>query len=99
MRILAFVTPVNETETQIFFWRIRNISGLAAEAWRFLYRTTFEVRHWRVLEQDRSILMDMPSDAREREALYQQDIGVTRLRQIFKSRARAQIDAEQRQTA
>lgn len=94
MRILAFVTPVDEDNCRIFFWRTRKVTGLAREAWRFLYRTRFEARHWFVLEQDREMLEAMPRDARRREMLYQHDIGVSRLRKILVGRAKSQIERE-----
>ncbi len=96
MRILTFLTPVDENNCRIFFWRTRKVSGVAREAWRFLYRAKFEPRHWYVLEQDREMLSDMPADARKREMLYQHDIGVSRLRKILLGRAKAQIEHEDR---
>jgi phenylpropionate dioxygenase-like ring-hydroxylating dioxygenase large terminal subunit len=96
MRILAFVTPIDEENCRIFFWRTRKVSGLAREVWRFMYRTRFEARHWFVLEQDREMLAAMPADARRREMLYQHDIGVSRLRKILVGRAKAQIEHEDR---
>jgi hypothetical protein len=47
-----------------------------------------------VLEQDRKMLAAMRPDARNRERLYQHDIGITRLRQTLSRLARAQISAE-----
>ena len=94
MRILTFLTPVDENTCRIFFYRTRKITGLTREIWRFLYRARFEPRHWRVLEQDREMLSAMPADARRREMLYQHDIGVSRLRKTLVSRAKAQIEAE-----
>jgi phenylpropionate dioxygenase-like ring-hydroxylating dioxygenase large terminal subunit len=95
MRVVTFITPVDERHCRIFFWRCRKVSGLELQTWRFLFRTTFEPRHWAVLEQDRAILAAMPANARDRERLYQHDIGITRLRQILSKRARAQLEAEQ----
>lgn len=94
MRVVNFVTPVDERNCRIFFWRCRKIQGLEKEIWRFLFRTTFEPLHWYVLEQDRTMLAAMRPDARERERLYQHDIGVTRLRQTLARMARAQVAAE-----
>lgn len=94
MRVVNFITPVDEQNARIFFWRCRRVSGLEREAWRFMFRARFEALHWDVLEQDREILAALPPDARERERLYQHDIGITRLRQILSRMARAQIAAE-----
>jgi phenylpropionate dioxygenase-like ring-hydroxylating dioxygenase large terminal subunit len=93
-RIIGYVTPVDAEVCLVFFWRLRRVSGLAREAWRFLYRAALEDHHWRVLEQDREILEGMEPDARDHELLYQHDIGVGRLRRILAQRARQQIEAE-----
>jgi phenylpropionate dioxygenase-like ring-hydroxylating dioxygenase large terminal subunit len=94
MRVVNFITPVDDVNSRIFFWRCREITGLEREVWRFLFRTTFEPRHWDVLEQDREMLAAMPDNARHRERLYQHDIGITRLRQLMSKKAKAQIQAE-----
>jgi phenylpropionate dioxygenase-like ring-hydroxylating dioxygenase large terminal subunit len=94
MRILGTVTPVDAHNCIVFFWRMRKVSGLEREAWRFLYRTSLEERHWNVLEQDREMLSNMPDDARQREMLYQHDIGVSRIRQILTRAAKQQLAAE-----
>lgn len=92
-RIIGFATPIDESTSQIFFYRLRKVTGWQRDLWRFLHRNRLAVRHWDVLEQDRSVLESLPSDAREHEVLYQHDIGVTRLRRYFKAQARAHIDA------
>jgi phenylpropionate dioxygenase-like ring-hydroxylating dioxygenase large terminal subunit len=94
MTVICFVTPIDERSCRIFFWRTRKVQGLAAETWRFLFRSTFEARHWTVLEQDREMLAAMHDDARSRELLYQHDIGVVRLRRYFAQEARRQVEAE-----
>jgi phenylpropionate dioxygenase-like ring-hydroxylating dioxygenase large terminal subunit len=94
MRILGTVLPVDETHCIVFFWRMREVTGLARESWRFMYRAKLEPRHWNVLEQDREMLSSMPDDARSREMLYQHDIGVSRIRQILSRAAKSQIAVE-----
>ena len=93
-RIIGFTTPVDEGNCLVFFWRLRRASGLAREAWRFMYRATLEARHWHVLEQDREMLTNMPADARKREMLYQHDVGVARIRQALMRKAKTQLDAQ-----
>ncbi len=93
-RIIGFVLPVDARTCKVFFWRMRKISGLARESWRFLYRAVLEANHWHVLEQDRVMLEGMPDDARRREMLYQHDLGVSRIRQILTRAAKQQIEAE-----
>ena len=92
-RVIGFVTPIGRTTSQIFFWRLRRVSGWERDLWRFLYRERLEARHYAVLEQDRIVLEGMADDAREHEILYQHDIGITRLRRRFRALAREQIDA------
>ena len=94
MRIITMLTPIDERRCQIFFWRCRKVAGLEREVWRFMYRATFEPRHWHVLEQDREMLSAMPDDARRREMLYQHDVGVGALRRVLGRRAREQVEAE-----
>jgi phenylpropionate dioxygenase-like ring-hydroxylating dioxygenase large terminal subunit len=94
MRIVGFVTPVDEHHTRIFFWRTRKVAGLEREVWKFMYRALFEERHWSVLEQDREMLSAMPDDARKREMLYQHDVGVSRMRRSLMRKAQAQIEGE-----
>lgn len=94
MRVVTFVTPIDDKTSQIFFWRTRKVSGLAREAWRFMFRATFEERHWYVLEQDRVMLEGLAPDARDHELLYQHDAGITRMRQIMRRMAKAQLEAE-----
>ena len=93
-RIIGFTTPVDERTCKVFFWRMRQVTGLARESFRFLYRARLEENHWRVLEQDRVMLEGMPDDARRREMLYQHDLGVSRIRQILTRAAKSQIEAE-----
>jgi len=93
-RIIGFVQPMDAHTTKVFFWRMRQVEGLARESWRFLYRAKMEKTHWDVLEQDRVMLEGMPDDARKREMLYQHDLGVSRIRQILTRAAKAQVEAE-----
>src|SRR5690606_23960773 len=94
-RIIACTTPIDEQNCQIFFWRCRKVSGLEREVWRFMFRATFEPRHWYVLEQDREMIAAMSDDARRREMLYQHDVGVGAVRRLLAQKARAQVEAEE----
>jgi len=91
-RILGTVTPIDERSSQIFFWRLRKVSGWQRDLWRFMYRDRLEQRHWDVLEQDRLMCETMPYDARHHEMLYQHDVGITRFRKILRARAKAQLE-------
>jgi phenylpropionate dioxygenase-like ring-hydroxylating dioxygenase large terminal subunit len=94
MLVVPSVTPLDELHSRIFFWRTRKVSGVEREVWRFLFRTTFEARHWVVLEQDREMLSAMSDSARARELLYQHDGGVVRIRDTLAQQARRQLEAE-----
>ncbi len=89
--IVGFATPIDEHNTRVFFWRCREVTGWQRNTWRFLYRTHLEKLHWDVLEQDRIILENLAPNAREHEFLYQHDIGLSRLRRIFKKAAEKQF--------
>ena len=95
MRIVGFVTPIDEGRCKVFFWRLRKVQGAEREAWRFLYRAKLEPRHWHVLEQDRLMLEGMTPDAGKRDMLYQHDLGVSRIRQILLKAADEQLRAEE----
>lgn len=90
-RIIGFVTPIDRHNTQVFFWRMREVDGWQRDAWRFMYRNRLEYRHWVVLEQDRVAVEGIEDDVTE--MLYQHDIGVTHLRRLMQQTARKQLDA------
>ena len=99
MFVIACVTPVDESNCQIYFWRARQVSATAREAWRFLFRAHLEVRHWHVLEQDRRMMASIHPDARSRELLYQNDLGVVSLRRILARKAREFVECEEAQAS
>jgi phenylpropionate dioxygenase-like ring-hydroxylating dioxygenase large terminal subunit len=90
--IVGIGTPIDENRTAVFFWRYRQVSGWERDTWRFLYRTKLEARHWAVLEQDRVLLEAMAADADQAENLYQHDLGVVRLRRLYRSLAEEQVE-------
>lgn len=93
--IVAMCTPVNESLSAIFFWRVRKLpKGWERDTWNFLYKNRLEARHWAVLEQDRILVENMEADANQRESLYQHDMGLVRLRRHLRSLAQDQVDAE-----
>ena len=91
--IVSVITPIDETRSACFFWRIRKVSGWQRDVWRFLYRTKLESRHWHVLEQDREMLDGFAPGMERFENLYQHDAGLIRLRRHLAQEARAQISA------
>lgn len=91
--IIGMVCPVDAERSSVFFWRYRRVQGWERDSWRFLYKQLIEERHWDVLEQDRLMLEDMPADADQRENLYQHDLGVVRLRRLYRAEAEKQAAA------
>jgi phenylpropionate dioxygenase-like ring-hydroxylating dioxygenase large terminal subunit len=91
--IVGMGTPIDEKTTAVFFWRYRKVSDWERDTWRFLYRTKLEARHWHVLEQDRMMLEEMAVDADQAENLYQHDLGVVRLRRLYRGLAEEQAAA------
>jgi phenylpropionate dioxygenase-like ring-hydroxylating dioxygenase large terminal subunit len=91
--IVGMGTPIDEETTAVFFWRYRRVEGWQRDVWRFLYKTKLEDRHWAVLEQDRLMLEAMAADADQGENLYQHDLGVVRLRRLYRNLAEEQAEA------
>jgi hypothetical protein len=88
--IVGIGTPIDAENTAVFFWRYRRVEGWQRDVWRFLYRIRLEDRHWTVIEQDREMLEAMAADADQAENLYQHDLGVVRLRRLYRGIAEAQ---------
>jgi phenylpropionate dioxygenase-like ring-hydroxylating dioxygenase large terminal subunit len=91
--IVGMVTPIDADRCGVFFWRYRKVRGWERDVWRFLYKTTLEPRHWAVLEQDRAVLEALPEDADQAENLYQHDLGVVRVRRLYRAEAEKQAAA------
>lgn len=91
--IVGYATPIDAARTRVFFWRCRKVQGWQRDVWRFMYRNRLEGLHWAVLEQDHELLENLAPDARSREALYQHDVGVVRVRRMLEQQAREQIAA------
>lgn len=92
-RILGYPTPIDENRTLIWFFRYQRSSGWRRDLWRFFYRNRLDVRHAYVAGQDQDMIESIPPHAREREGLFQTDIGVVRLRRLLRSIAKEQADA------
>ncbi len=91
--IIGFVTPIDEENCRVFFWRTRKVQGWQRDAWKFMYRHKLETLHWDVLEQDRVVLSGMEPDARDHEFLYQHDTGLARTRRELAKEAEKQLNA------
>jgi phenylpropionate dioxygenase-like ring-hydroxylating dioxygenase large terminal subunit len=92
--IIAAITPIDETNSACFFFRVRRVQGWQRDVWRFLYRTKLEPRHWLVLEQDREMMDGCGLGLEKHEMLYQHDAGLIRLRRYLAKEARQQLMAQ-----
>ncbi len=90
--IVGFATPVDDKHCQVYFWRCRQVEGWQRSTWRFFYRNRLEGLHWTVLEQDQIVLETRPENAREREFLYDHDVGMARVRRLLEKRAADQAE-------
>jgi phenylpropionate dioxygenase-like ring-hydroxylating dioxygenase large terminal subunit len=90
--IVGNVVPIDEETCQVFFWRLRRVTGWQRAAWRFLYRTRLELKHWNVLEQDREVLEGLVPAARQHETLYSHDAGLVRLRRFLNQAATRELE-------
>lgn len=88
--IVGMSVPIDRNHTCVFHWRTRTVQGWERDVWRFLYKTRLESKHWDVLEQDREVLEALAQDADADEHLYQHDLGVSRIRRIYKADAKKQ---------
>jgi phenylpropionate dioxygenase-like ring-hydroxylating dioxygenase large terminal subunit len=92
--IVGTYTPITDTTSAVVHWRCRKLTGWQRDVWRFLYKNRLEARHWHVLEQDRKMLANYEPDARDRELLYNHDMGLMRLRRLLKQKAIQQLSQE-----
>jgi phenylpropionate dioxygenase-like ring-hydroxylating dioxygenase large terminal subunit len=83
LRIVGFITPNDETASDVYFLRYRQVQGWQRKLWRTLYKTRLEANHWHVLEQDRVMMEKVSLKARLNEKMGQTDIGVIRLRKMI----------------
>ncbi len=90
--IVGSFTPISPTLAAVCHWRCRQVQGWQRNAWKFLFKTRLELRHWAVLEQDRNLLEDIEPDATEHEILYEHDVGLVRLRRYMRQLAKQQLD-------
>lgn len=91
--IIGSFTPINPTMSAVVHWRCRKVQGWQSDAWKFLFKNRLEARHWRVLEQDRAILEATDVNARDKEVLYEHDLGLVRLRRYMRRIATEQAEA------
>jgi len=92
-RILGYPTPIDEHRTLVWFFRYQRSTGWRRDLWRFFYVNRLEARHAYVVGQDRDMIETIDYHARDREGLFQTDIGVVRLRRMLHQIAQEQAHA------
>ena len=95
-RLFRFPTPIDRENCLVWNYRMQKLDGWRRDAWRFLYRNRGSERGAFVLEQDRVALAGMPKySVHDRENLLQCDLGVARIRRLYRDEAERQIAARQ----
>lgn len=91
-RILGHVTPIDEHHTYFWVFRCKKSVGWRRDLWRFLYQNRLEKRHDDVAAQDRAIMEGIPNHLADREMLIQTDVGIGRIRMIYRREAERQAE-------
>jgi phenylpropionate dioxygenase-like ring-hydroxylating dioxygenase large terminal subunit len=89
-RILSHITPVDANHTYFWVFRCQQSSGWRRDMWRFLYQNRLEKRHDDVVQQDRVMMEGIRTDLSDREMLIQTDIGLARIRRLYRRDAEEQ---------
>jgi phenylpropionate dioxygenase-like ring-hydroxylating dioxygenase large terminal subunit len=86
LRILGFVTPIDDARTIVHFPRLRQVCGWQRLVWRGLYRVRLRGTHLHVLNQDKAMLESLGTIERATrdEHLAQSDRSVLHLRKALK---------------
>lgn len=95
LRILGFLTPVDEHTTLVHFPRLRRVRGWQRAVWRALYRVRLRGTHLHVLNQDKRVLEGLRDYTRatRSERLAQADRPVVHLRRLLAPEFAAQMAA------
>lgn len=93
LRILGFITPVDDTRSIIHFPRLRRVHGWHRTVWRALYNLRLRGTHLHVLNQDKLILESIRSleEGYRNEHLAQSDKPVTHLRKALTPAIESQL--------
>ncbi len=93
LRIVGFVTPVDDQNSVVHFPRFRQVSGWRRALWRFLFRVRLRGTHLHVLNQDKAMLESLRSipEAHRDEHLAQADKPVLHLRRALRPAFDAQL--------
>jgi phenylpropionate dioxygenase-like ring-hydroxylating dioxygenase large terminal subunit len=90
LRVIATVVPIDRSNCQINFWRLRRVSGWQAAMYRFMFNMKYDTFAWDVIEQDRVAIEAAPPWPSP-ENLYQHDAGVVRLRRHLRAEAEREL--------
>lgn len=84
MRIVGFITPIDQTSCAVYFFQKRKITGWKWLLWKTLWGVFLRRKALSVVEQDRAILHSQRNtESRSYEFLAQSDIGVARMRRML----------------
>lgn len=99
LRILSFVTPIDESRTLVHFPRFRQVEGWRRVLWRTLYHLRLRGTHMHVLNQDKAILESLGTleRATRDEHLAQSDLPVLHLRRALQPAFDQQAEALEQQ--
>ncbi|MGE3933638.1 MAG: Rieske 2Fe-2S domain-containing protein [Rhodospirillaceae bacterium] len=93
VRLFRYPTPIDRDNCITYNYRLQRHTGWRRDLWRFLYKNRVQYRGQEVLEQDRVALRTIPRDAAGRENLLQIDLGVARIRRLYRDEAERQFAA------
>ena len=93
VRLFRYPTLIDREHTLVYNYRLQKRTGWKRDMWRFLYKNRAHARGEIVMEQDRVALATIPVDAGEREMLLQCDVGVARVRRMYREEAERQFNA------
>ena len=93
VRLFRTPTPIDRENTLVYNYRLQKRTGWERDLWRFLYKNRVAMRSVAVLEQDRVVLSTISGEADQRETLLQLDIGVSRIRRMYREEAERQFQA------
>jgi phenylpropionate dioxygenase-like ring-hydroxylating dioxygenase large terminal subunit len=91
MRIVVTVCPIDDESSQVYMVRKRKITSWKWWIWRALWYVRLKRKMWDVLDQDEDILLSQTNgQALRSEYLVQSDMGIVRMRNMFREAYRKQ---------
>jgi phenylpropionate dioxygenase-like ring-hydroxylating dioxygenase large terminal subunit len=94
MRIVVTVCPIDGESCQVYMVRKRKVTGWRWWLWKALWHIRLERKMWAVIDQDEYILVSQANgEALKSEYLVQSDMGIVRMRNLFREALRKQREA------